>query len=142
MGAPEPVQPKADLRGKTILVVEDEQPVRTLLTKLLEKYGATVSSAANGLVALEWLQHQSPDLILLDVMMPRLDGFALAKALRWLKENRGWPAYIIIFLTAKTDAKSMIEGTNLGARRYLYKPFQIGNVVAKIDKALRDGKQK
>lgn len=142
LGAPEPTQPKINLWGKTILVVEDESQVRTLLAKLLEKFGATVWSTVDGLAALELLQRQTPDLILCDVMMPRLDGFVLAKALKWLKENRGWSPYILIFLTAKTDARTMIDAMNLGARRYIPKPFQIADVLDKIDRALRDGRRK
>lgn len=140
MEVPKPTESKVDLKGKTILVVEDEPQVRTLLTKLLEKFGAKTLSAIDGLAALVLLQHQRPDLILCDIMMPRLDGFKLIKALRWLKENRGWPAYILIFLTAKTDARTMIDATNLGARRYITKPFQIADVLDKIDRALRGGK--
>lgn len=142
MEAPKSMQPKAELNGKTILVVEDEAVVRTLLVKLLTKYGATVSSAVDGLAALAWLQGNSPDLILTDIMMPRLDGFTLMRALRFLKEKHGWPAYITIFLTAKTDAKSVIDGTNLGARYYITKPFQIENVIGKITKALHDGRRR
>lgn len=142
MEAPKSTQSKAELNGKTILVVEDDAVVRTLLIKLLEKYGATVLSAVDGLAALAWLQDHSPDLILADIMMPRLDGFTLVRTLRFLKDKHGWPTHIVIFLTAKTDARSMIDGTNLGARYYITKPFQIENVIAKITKALRDGKRK
>lgn len=123
-------------------MVEDDAQVRVLLSKLLERYGATVSSAVDGLTALEWLQHNRPDLILADVMMPRLDGFAMMRALRFLKEKHGWPTHIVIFLTAKTDARSMINAMTLGARQYITKPFQIDVVIAKITKALNDGKRK
>ena len=118
---------------RTILVVEDEAQVRTLLAKLLEKNEFNVVIAADGLEAMKYLEDEHPDLMLVDVMMPRLDGFQLVKAVRYRQENRSIP---IIFLTAKTDARSMIEGINVGAKFFLTKPFQIGDVLAKINKAL------
>ena len=118
---------------KTILVVEDELQVRTLLAKLLEKNDYEVSTAKDGLEAMKHLEEHRPDLMLVDVMMPRLDGFALVKAVRFRKENRNIP---IIFLTAKTDARSMIEGINVGAKFFLTKPFQIADVLSKIKKAI------
>jgi len=121
---------------KQILVVEDELQVRTLLAKLLEKNDYEVATAEDGLEAMKFLEEKRPDLMLVDVMMPRLDGFSLVKAVRFRKENRMIP---IIFLTAKTDARSMIEGINVGAKFFLTKPFQIGDVLAKIKKALEGG---
>jgi len=118
---------------KTILVVEDELQVRTLLAKLLEKNDYEVSTAKDGLEAMKHLEEHTPDLMLVDVMMPRLDGFSLVKAVRYRKENRNIP---IIFLTAKTDARSMIEGINVGAKFFLTKPFQIADVLSKIKKAI------
>jgi len=118
---------------QTILVVEDEAQVRTLLAKLLEKNDYAVATAADGLEAMKYLEESRPDLMLVDVMMPRLDGFTFVKAVRYHEGNRGIP---IIFLTAKTDARSMIEGINVGAKFFLTKPFQIGDVLAKIRKAL------
>ena len=119
--------------AQTILVVEDESQVRMLLAKLLEKNDYEVSTASDGLEAMKYLEESRPDLMLVDVMMPRLDGFSLVKAIRYNPENRSIP---IIFLTAKTDARSMIEGINVGAKFFLTKPFQIGDVLAKIKKAL------
>ncbi len=118
---------------QTILVVEDEAQVRTLLAKLLEKNDYEVSTASDGLEAMKYLEESRPDLMLVDVMMPRLDGFSFVKAVRYHEGNRQIP---IIFLTAKTDARSMIEGINVGAKFFLTKPFQIGDVLAKIRKAL------
>ena len=125
-----------DATKKQILVVEDELQVRTLLAKLLEKNDYEVATAQDGLEAMKFLEETRPDLMLVDVMMPRLDGFSLVKAVRYRKENRNIP---IIFLTAKTDARSMIEGINVGAKFFLTKPFQIGDVLAKIKKALEGG---
>ncbi len=119
--------------AQTILVVEDESQVRTLLAKLLEKNDYEVATACDGLEAMKYLEESRPDLMLVDVMMPRLDGFSLVKAVRYHEDNRAIP---IIFLTAKTDARSMIEGINVGAKFFLTKPFQIGDVLSKIKKAL------
>ena len=121
---------------RQILVVEDDAQVRTLLSKLLEKNDYSVAMAGDGLEALKFLEENRPDLILIDVMMPRLDGFLTVKAIRYRKEHKNIP---IIFLTAKTDARSMIEGINVGAKFFLTKPFQIGDVLSKIKKAIEGG---
>ncbi len=119
-----------------ILLVEDDDQVIGILTKLLEKNGYGVEVAKDGLEGLQVLEEIRPDLLVVDVMMPRLDGFSFVKATRYIKENRNIP---IIFLTAKTDAKTMIEGINLGAKFFLTKPFQVNEVLNKIRKALNEG---
>ncbi len=120
---------------KTIMVVEDDEQVRSILVKLVQKNGYLARTAGDGLEALQVLEELKPDLMIVDIMMPRLDGFDFVKAARFMKENRSIP---IIFLTAKNDAKSMIEGINLGAKFFLTKPFQVPEVVSKIRKALNE----
>lgn len=124
---------------KTIMVVEDDEQVRSILVKLVQKNGYNASTAGDGLEALQHLEESRPDLMIVDIMMPRLDGFDFVKAARHIKENRGIP---IIFLTAKNDAKSMIEGINLGAKFFLTKPFQVPEVVSKIKKALNENQMR
>ncbi len=121
--------------GKTILVIEDEQHVRQLVSRLLEKNGYSVDTASDGLDGLRKLEELEPDLIIADVMMPNLDGLMFTKALKNRRETRSIP---IIFLTAKSDPLSMIEGINVGAKFYITKPFQIEDVLSKVNKVLSD----
>ncbi len=120
---------------KTILVIEDEQHVRQLVSRLLEKNGYAVETAFDGLDGLRKLEELEPDLIIADVMMPNLDGLTFTKALKARRETRSIP---LIFLTAKSDPLSMIEGINVGAKYYITKPFQIEDVLSKVHKVLND----
>ena len=119
--------------GKTVLVIEDDPSVQVLVRKALSIYGFTVSVADDGLDALMKLEQVRPDIIIADVMMPRLDGMSFVKAIKAHRETKNIP---VIFLTAKSDPKSMIEGINVGARFYVTKPFQIDDLVGKVQKAL------
>lgn len=121
------------MANETILVIEDDAAVRTLLDKSLSSHGFTVETVDDGLQGLTALEQSKPDLIIADIMMPRLDGMTFVKAIKAHEKTRPIP---VIFLTAKNDPKSMIEGINLGARFYVTKPFQIDELLAKIHKAL------
>jgi DNA-binding response OmpR family regulator len=123
----------ADAEKKKILVIEDEEHVRTLLSRILEKDGYEVRVAKDGLDGLRTLEVFRPDLILADVMMPNLDGLTFTKALKNRRETRVIP---VIFVTAKSDPLSMIEGINVGAKFYITKPFQIEDVLVKVRKVL------
>ena len=119
--------------GKRILLIEDDSSVQTLVRKALGMYGFAVTSADDGLEGLMKLESFTPDLIIADMMMPRLDGMTFVKAIKGRGETKQIP---VIFLTAKSDPKSMIEGINVGARFYVTKPFQIDDLLAKVQKAL------
>jgi len=128
--APAPV---GRLDGKRILVVEDDDALRQILVHSLGGWYA-VYQASDGLAALQLLrQIPAPDLIVCDVMMPRLDGFAFARRMR---ESRELARVPLIFLTAKTDTSSIIEGINSGARHYLPKPFKIAELLDRVKKIL------
>jgi DNA-binding response OmpR family regulator len=110
-----------------ILVVEDELPMRTVLRDCLERHGYRVLLAADGASALDKALREKPDLIVLDVMMPRLDGFAVCAELRRL----GNPAPVL-FLTAKGSVEDRVAGLDAGADDYLVKPFSREELLARV----------
>lgn len=119
--------------GKHALVIEDDPAVQTLLKKQLEANGFRVTVAGDGLDGLMRLEQLRPDIILCDLMMPNLDGMTFVKAIKEHKETQKIP---VIFLTAKTDPRSMIDGINVGARYYVTKPFQMDDLLRKVHRAL------
>jgi two-component system, OmpR family, response regulator MprA len=124
---------RSALAGQTILILEDDPSVRTLLEKSLTARGYVVRSAEDGLAGLTALEGWTPDLLIVDVMMPRLDGMTFVRAIKGRNDTKPIP---VIFLTAKNDPKSMIAGINLGARYYITKPFVVEELISKIQKAL------
>ncbi len=116
-----------------ILVVDDEQPLVELLTANLEREGYEVISAGDGQTALELAEHQKPDLILLDWMLPKLDGFEVCKRLR---PKTTAP---IIMVTAKGEEIDKILGLEIGADDYITKPFSPREVLARVKAQLRRG---
>lgn len=119
--------------GRKILVLEDEPAVQTLINKQLTSQGFVVTVASDGLDGLMKLEQVKPDLIVCDVMMPNLDGMEFVKAIKGNGDTQRIP---VIFLTAKTDPRSMIDGINVGARFYVTKPFQLDDLLGKISRAL------
>ena len=117
--------------AKKILVVDDEQPLVELLTANLEREGYEVISAGDGLTAIELAEHQKPDLILLDWMLPKLDGFEVCKRLR---PKTTAP---IIMVTAKGEEIDKILGLEIGADDYITKPFNIRELLARVKANLR-----
>ncbi len=115
-----------------ILIIEDELPMRTALADLLTSEGHRVLVAADGAAGLARALAEQPDLILLDVMMPRLDGFALAGELRRL--GRSTP---ILMLTAKGQVDDRVRGLDAGADDYLVKPFSGAELLARVRALLR-----
>jgi DNA-binding response OmpR family regulator len=125
--------PVGRLDGKRILVVEDDDALRQILIHALGAwYG--VYEACDGIVALRLLaQIPPPDLVVCDVMMPRVDGFEFARRMRGKKELARVP---LIFLTAKTGVSDIVEGINSGARHYLPKPFKLADLLTRVKKIL------
>ncbi len=115
-----------------ILVVEDEHTLRRLLEYRLSKH-YSVQTAANGEEALARLNSNTPDLIISDIMMPKMDGFALQTALQEQKDTRTIP---FIFLTAKADDSSRLKGMRMGVDDYITKPFDIDQLLSRIDRLL------
>lgn len=116
-----------------ILVVDDEQPLVELLKANLEREGYEVITAFDGLAAIEQVERQKPDLILLDWMMPKMDGFEVCKKIR---PNTAAP---IIMVTAKGEEIDKILGLEIGADDYITKPFSPREVLARVKAQLRRG---
>jgi DNA-binding response OmpR family regulator len=119
----------AEVAAKKILVVDDEPDVASLLTLMLKSQGYEVVAAGDGQEALEKARAENPDLILLDVMLPRLDGYKVARMLKFDENYRHIP---IIMLTAKIQEKDKQTGMEMGANDYVTKPFDTAILLAKI----------
>jgi len=119
-------------RAIHILVVEDEEAIRTGLIDVLVFHGFKVDSAATGPAGLQKAQSGKFDLILLDIMLPGMDGYEICNRIR--AEDRD---QAIIMLTAKTSDDEIIEGLKLGADDYVSKPFSIQQLVLRIEAVLR-----
>ena len=117
---------------ETILVVEDEPSLQETLAYNLEKQGYTVESAGDGRSALEAARRLKPDLIVLDIMLPELDGVEVCKTLR--REDFPSP---IIMLTARDDEIDRVVGLEVGADDYLTKPFSMRELMARVKAQLR-----
>lgn len=123
-------------RGYKILIVEDEPDILSLLEEHLGDDGYTVLTAATGTEAVVLAKADRPDLILLDVMMPGMNGFDVCNILRDQPETQDTP---IIFLTAVAEASRKVMGLRLGASDYITKPFDLRELSARVEVALRVG---
>jgi len=115
-----------------ILIIEDEAPMRTALADVLEGEGYRTLNAADGESGLRKAADEKPDLILLDIMMPRLDGFAVCAELRRLGN-----AVPVLMLTAKGQIEDRVTGLDVGADDYLVKPFSTEELLARVRALLR-----
>lgn len=120
-----------DKEKKTILIVDDEQHIVDILVYNLEKEGYNTLQANDGLTAVDIALNQKPDLILLDIMLPKMDGLAVCKRIR---HTLNVP---ILMLTAKDEEIDKILGLELGADDYVTKPFSVRELMARIKANLR-----
>lgn len=121
---------------KSILVVEDEPNIVLSLQFLMKKAGFEVRVANDGEEALSLVQDRAPDLILLDVMIPKRDGFDVCQTIR---ANPDWKDVYIILLTAKGREVDREKGIALGANDYVTKPFSTRDLTEKVKQILSDG---
>ncbi len=119
------------MTGQRILVVDDEPQVREVLTLYLSRDGFRVQSAADGRAALDMFASHPPDLVVLDLMLPKIDGLQVFKQMRAVRRVP------VIMLTAKGEEPDRILGLELGADDYVVKPFSPREVVARIKNVLR-----
>ena len=122
--------------AKRILVVDDDENILNLEKTILEQKGFQVTRAASGGEALEALKAGSFDLVLLDVMMPELDGFAVC---RKIKEDPRLKDLPVIFLTAKGGGEALAEGFESGAIMYINKPFTANKLLTIVNTMLEAG---
>jgi two-component system KDP operon response regulator KdpE len=123
--------PDSSLGEMRILVVDDEARMIDFIRMNLELEGAKILSARNGLEALDQVRKHNPDLILLDIMMPQLDGY---ETLRMLREFSSIP---VIMLTAKGEEEDIVQGLELGADDYIPKPFGVRELISRVKAVLR-----
>jgi DNA-binding response OmpR family regulator len=119
------------MKGKKILIVEDEPNIAEVVSLYLERAEFTVRIARDGEAALKSLEQHIPDLVVMDLMLPGLDGFTIT---RWLRERSNVP---IIMLTARRDEIDRITGLELGADDYVVKPFSPQELVSRVRAVLR-----
>jgi len=121
--------PSIDLKGRRILAVDDDRINLRIIGGILRHEGYEIAEAASGEQALEVYATFQPNLVLLDVMMPGIDGFATC---RTLKKNYGDKCAPVIFVTAKSEADDVVMGFDAGGVDYLTKPFRPKEVVNKF----------
>ncbi len=125
---------KQKLEKNTILIIDDEESLRKLLESALSNEGYLTISAFDGIEGYDMAVKHSPDLILLDIMMPNIDGY---EVLNRLKKDTRTANIPVIFLTAKVEAKERVTGLEIGAVDYITKPFYLREVIARIKIHLR-----
>ena len=118
--------------GAHLLIVDDEENLRSMLAAALRHHGFEVSSVADGRTALDAVGELSPDLVVLDVMLPDLDGFEVCRRLR--ADGNRTP---VLFLTARDATEDKVRGLTLGGDDYLQKPFSLEELVARATAVLR-----
>lgn len=117
-----------------VLIVEDEPEIAELIEFHLEREGMTTHVVHSGRVALDWTSSAVPDLVILDLMLPDLDGFEICRRLKANPDTKNVP---VIMVTAKSDDTDVVTGIELGADDYVVKPFSPKILIARIKNALR-----
>lgn len=125
---PDSLEPSAP---RLVLVVDDESRMRRFIRMNMELEGYQIIEAENGLLALEQIRQHTPDLVIMDVMMPEMDGFETLKLLREIS------TVPVILLTVKSDEDDKIQGLSLGADDYVTKPFSPRELVTRVTAVLR-----
>jgi len=118
----------------TVLVVEDSPPQREMITTLLKDNGLSVSSASDGVEALEQIQNTCPDIVVLDIVMPRMNGYELCRRLKDNPKTKGMP---VVMCSTKGEEFDRYWGMRQGADAYISKPFQPQELVGTVRQLLR-----
>jgi len=112
--------------GQLILIVDDNREMAEGLRFALETEGFEVALASDGELAVELLERRPPNLILADIKMPRMDGYALLRA---VKHNAKWQAIPFVFVTAAADWREAVMAKSMGAEEYIVKPFELEDLI-------------
>src|SRR3972149_2089558 len=118
-----------EIKPLKVLIIEDHPDQRDLLAIVLQREGYQVVTAANGIEALEQLERESVQIILSDIMMPKMDGFELIKNIR---SNPALKAIYVILITARIQEGDRVRGLDLGADDYITKPFSFSELLARV----------
>ena len=119
------------MANRRILVVEDEQVLRRIVVEALERTGYDVEAAGDGEEGLHLFEQQPADLVVADIMMPRMDGFDMVRRMRALHPNT-----LFLFLSARSGAEDVVEGFRPGGHDYLRKPFAMSELLVRIEALL------
>lgn len=119
--------------SKKIVLAEDEPQIARLIEFKLKKEGYSVTWKENGEEALKAIKEDKPDLILLDIMMPVMDGY---EVLRRVKEDENLRSIPVIMLTARAQEKDVVKGIDMGAEDYITKPFHPAELLARVKRIL------
>ena len=122
------------MAGERILVVEDESAIVDIVCRALRRHGYETESAGDGDAALDKAATLRPDLVILDLMLPKMDGWEVCRRLRAMPETASTP---VIMLTARRDERDVLEGLEIGADDYMKKPFSLAELVARVRALLR-----
>lgn len=120
--------------GQRILIVEDEEAIVEVVSQALRRHGYETASAADGDDALEKVFSLRPDLVILDLMLPKMDGWEVC---RRLKADRKTASVPILMLTARREERDVVEGLEIGADDYMKKPFSLAELAARVKALLR-----
>lgn len=121
--------------AKKILIVDDEKDIRELIERILARREYRILTASNGIEALNKIYNESPDLVILDVMMPEMNGFEVCKKVRTDPLYKNLP---IIMLTVRKSDQDQISGLNTGCDEYITKPFYPKELVLRVRKLLQE----
>ena len=122
------------MAGERILVVEDESAIVDIVCRALRRHGYETESAGDGDAALDKAATLRPDLVILDLMLPKMDGWEVCRRLRAMPETASTP---VIMLTARRDERDVLDGLEIGADDYIKKPFSLAELVARVRALLR-----
>ena len=120
--------------GQRILIVEDEEAIVEVVSQTLRRHGYETASAADGDDALEKAFSLRPDLVILDLMLPKMDGWEVC---RRLKADRQTASVPVLMLTARREERDVVEGLEIGADDYMKKPFSLSELAARVKALLR-----
>lgn len=118
---------------RRVLIIEDDRVIAALLRHLLERRGFEAEVLADGREAVDRLAGSAPDLVLLDVMLPLVDGFEVIEAIR---HTEAWRTVPVIMLTARSQERYVVRALEAGANDYVVKPFKPGELAARIERLL------